>query len=208
MPLVDVPLPVTPRVLSPEVTRLLNAADDRIEQFFNTFSETPVPAFVPSDFVQVYWALDEIANRDLAPTRSFCEWGSGFGVVTCLAAILEWDAVGIEIEPDLIREACALAEEFELPAEFSTGSFIPHRCQDLESELGESSWLRFDGQDAYEELGLDPDDFALISCYPWPGEQQVIFRMFDRIAADGTLLLSYHGLDGVRLQRRVAKRRR
>jgi hypothetical protein len=64
------------------------------------------------------------------------------------------------------------------------------------------AWMTTDAQAAYEDLGLEPDDFDLIFAYPWPGEEQVIFDLFADCAATGALLLTYHGLEGVRLQRK------
>ena len=57
----------------------------------------------------------------------------------------------------------------------------------------------------HEELDLEPDDFDVVFAYPWPGEEQVIFDLFADTAAVGSLLLTYHGMDGVRLQRKVKR---
>ncbi len=205
MPLSEIPLRLEPYALPVEVVSLLDDADARINEFYRANLDTPVPAFVPSDFVLVYQALREIGERGLAPVSLFCDWGSGYGVTSCLAAMLEMDAIGIEIEPDLVREAERLGEDFELAVQFVEGSFVPPGMDFIAEECGESAWLRTDGTSAYEELELDPDDFGLIYCYPWPGEQRAIDRLFEEVAAVGTLLLTYHGLDGMRLQRKLAR---
>jgi hypothetical protein len=44
-----------------------------------------------------------------------------------------------------------------------------------------------------------------VFAYPWPGEEQVIFDLFADTASVGALLLTYHGIDGVRLQRKVKR---
>ena len=67
------------------------------------------------------------------------------------------------------------------------------------------AWLTTTGPDGYDELELDPDDFDVIFAYPWPGEEQVIFDLFADYAAVGALLLTYHGIEGVRLQRKVKR---
>ena len=67
------------------------------------------------------------------------------------------------------------------------------------------AWLSTSGPDGYEELHLEPDDFDVIFAYPWPGEEQVIFDLFADCAAVGALLLTYHGQEGVRLQRKVKR---
>jgi hypothetical protein len=55
-------------------------------------------------------------------------------------------------------------------------------------------------------MGLDINDFDMVFAYPWPGEQHVIERLFDRFAADGALLMTYNGTEGVRLFRRRTAR--
>jgi hypothetical protein len=55
----------------------------------------------------------------------FCEWGSGLGVVTCLAALLEFDANGIEVDSTLAHASRLLAADFDVPVEFAQGNFIP-----------------------------------------------------------------------------------
>ncbi len=59
-----------------------------------------------------------------------------------------------------------------------------------------------------DELGLEPTDFDLIFAYPWPGEEQVIYDLFDRFAAAGAVLITYHGVQGMRVQRKTSKRRK
>src|SRR5947208_2272141 len=97
MPLVDVHLPEVREPLPADVRAFLREADRRIQRFRR---DGRVPAFVPSDYVRVYGTLRALAEADLAPGRLFCEWGSGFGVAACLAALLDFDACGIEIEAD------------------------------------------------------------------------------------------------------------
>src|SRR5207245_474340 len=109
-------------------------ADRRIEQFQTAGR---VPGFVASDFERAYRVLRDLAAADLAPGKLFCEWGSGFGVVACLAAMLEFDACGIEIDGALVGEAQQLADDFDLPVQFVRGSFIPNGA-DTDDEY---AWL-------------------------------------------------------------------
>src|SRR5262245_62800329 len=122
MPLVDLDLKSRPAPMPASVRQFLREADRRIEQFQAT---SKAHAFVPSDHFSAFGALQSLAESALAPGGRFCEWGSGFGVVTCLAAMIGFDACGIEIEADLVDAARRLAEDFELSAEFVCGSFIP-----------------------------------------------------------------------------------
>ena len=45
----------------------------------------------------------------------------------------------------------------------------------------------------------------VVFSYPWPGEEQVIFDVFEASAAVGALLLTYHGQEGMKLQRKVKR---
>ncbi len=48
---------------------------------------------------------------------------------------------------------------------------------------GEFAWLTTDAPSAYDDLGLDVDEFDVIFAYPWPGEEDVVIDPFDRYAA-------------------------
>src|ERR1700676_814825 len=120
MPLVDVELLTEASELSGEIKAFLREAERRIEEFQR---DRIIPSFVPSDFGQVFAVLQTLARGAVSPGMLFCEWGSGFGVVTCMAAMLEFDAWGIEIEAELVDYAQQLAADFDLPVEFVCGSF-------------------------------------------------------------------------------------
>jgi hypothetical protein len=168
-------------------------------------SRAAIPAFVPSEFAVVYRALNAIASNHLSAGRRFIEWGSGVGVVTCLASLAGFDAVGIEIEPRLVELACTLAADHAVDVQFSCGSFVPDGIEPSVDFSGDVNWLSTTGPEGYSALGLEIDDFDLVFAYPWPGEEQVIFDLFSDTAAVGALLLTYHGLEGVRLQRKVRR---
>jgi len=197
--------PATP--LPRRVRDLLEDADERIERFSHDHRDRPVPAFVPCDFVQAYHTLAHATALSLAPGGRFAEWGSGVGVVTCLASLLGYDAVGIEVEEELVEVAVALAEDHAVEAEFLSGSFIPEGGDEVLDTHAynlsrDVTWLRTDTQDVYEELGLDPDDFDLVFAYPWPGEEETIFDLFAEFGSVGAVLMTHHGENGMRLQRK------
>jgi predicted O-methyltransferase YrrM len=204
MRLVEVEFETGDAALPEDVARLLDDARRRIDEMDEAF-RTSVPAFVPSDFEAVYRALDYIQTKRITTGRRFIEWGSGIGVVTCMASRLGFDAVGIEVEAPLVEMAEQLAGDFGIATQFVCGSFVPEGEEPHIDAAGEVTWLRTDAVDGYEELELDPDDFDVVFAYPWPGEEQVIFDLFQRCAAVGTLLLTYHSQDGLRLQRKVRR---
>lgn len=200
--LLPISLELDPRPLPTRVEELLREADVRIEQFQHSRQDTPVAGFVPSDFPTVYHRLEALAELNLAAGHRFLEWGSGVGVVACLASMLGFDAMGIEIEPELVTIANGLAEDHEIEAQFACGSFVPEGCEGLLDRQEDITWLRADGANAYEELGLEPDDFDVIFAYPWPGEEQIVFDLFAKTAAVGAILMTFHGQEGVRVVRK------
>lgn len=204
MRLVEVELEPTSDAIPVEVAALLADAHERLRKFDADFQAT-IPAFVPCDFEQVYHALVQIQARRLAAGHQFIEWGSGVGAVTCLAAIVGFDAVGIEIESPLVKIAESLAADHGVSVEFACGSYVPEGAEPIVDTLGEVTWLRTDRPSSYEDLDLEPEDFDLVFAYPWPGEEQVIFDLFASAASTGALLLTFHGQDGVRLQRKVRR---
>ncbi len=197
MPLVDLPLPADNAAIPGDVRAFLREADRRIEQFGRACR---VPGFVPSDFAGAYRLLRSLAEGVVPCGNLFCEWGSGFGVVTCLATMLDFDACGIEIEGELVDAARRLADDFDLPATFVRGSFIP-AGSDLGPETA-CAWLSVEGESAEPELGLGPADFDVIFAYPWPDEEGVVADLFEQHAAAGALLVSYHSCGDLRLRRK------
>ncbi len=202
-------LDISPReeVLPDNVASFISEANDRIEQFVAARLDEPVHGFVASDYPLVYNTLRTIVDVHLAPGDSFCEWGSGMGVVACLASLLGFDACGIEIDHDLANASQRLADDFDIAAEFAQGSFIPEGGDKCADEIVDFHWLVTNADSAYDELDLQPDDFAVIFAYPWPGEEHVIEQLFDRYASAGAVLVTYHGTEGIRIRRKRHRRR-
>lgn len=208
MPLAEVELSIDESQVPSEVVDFLREADARISVFFGN-SAVRAGSFFPSDFLSVYHALRAICSANLAAGNSFCEWGSGFGVVASLAAMLEFDACGIEYEGCLVDASRRLAHDFDVPVEFVCGSFIPpggeiYTDEACATAAGDFFWLVTESDDAYEELGRDPDDLDVVFAYPWPDEERVIEDLFDNYAAVGSLLLMHHEYQTVRLKRKVS----
>ena len=207
MPLTDLAVNIREGRIPREIASFVDESDARIQSFIEN-RNVRITGFVPSDFEPVYFALRAIVEQDLATGDVFCEWGSGFGVVAMLAALLEFDACGIEIEDSLVEGARDLAEDFGLPVDFVTGSFIPEGGESIVERLcsGEDAWLTPTTDDAYLQLGLRVCDFDVIYAFPWPGEEHVIAALFDEFASVGALLLTFGPIEGVRIRRKVVKR--
>jgi hypothetical protein len=204
MALVDVVLSIEDQILPTEVQTFLREAEVRIEQFQR---DCRVPAFIPSDYVRAYTVLRALSEATVAPGPLFCEWGSGFGVVACLAAMLGFDAHGIEIEAELVDAARCLAGDFDLPVEFICGSFIPAGSRPRLAADNAFAWLTVRTSHPADGSQLGPADFDIIFAYPWPDEEHVIATLFDRHAAPGAVLISYHEGEDFRIRRKVRSRK-
>jgi hypothetical protein len=203
--LTDLELAPSTASMPPDVRRFLREANRRIDLFQEG---ARVPGFVPSDFDSVYGLLRTLSESSLARGRQFCEWGSGFGVVACLAALLDFDAVGIEIEPALVREAQQLADDFEIPVEFVAGSYVPRGADRAAISDGNYSWFTPDADYSYDELGLDPSDMDVVFVYPWPDEEPVTLQVFERYCSRGAILITHHGGADYRLRRNAKAQNR
>ncbi len=196
--------PPVPQSLAP----FIREADERIARFLDDIRSTSTIAFVPSDFSVAAAALAHIRESHLAPGPRFLEWGAGYAVVAGLAGSLGYESHAIEIDPVLVSAARNLARDFNLRHAIAEGSFIPPGADHLADTSADHAWLALGGPDGYDALGLEPDDFDVIYCYPWPGEERVILRLFDHCAPAGALLITYHGLEGVRINRKRPSRSR
>ncbi|HVL16328.1 MAG TPA: hypothetical protein VM529_27395 [Gemmata sp.] len=205
MPLIDLAVPTHTDRPPPAVRRLIREADRRIAEFQ---SDARCPAFVPSSYAEVYGVLHALSDGNATRGRQFCEWGSGFGVVADLAAMLDFESCGIEVEAQLVGEANRLAEDVGLSVEFVHGSFIPPGAERRVLAAGNYSWLTTESTNAYEELGLEPEDMDVVFAYPWPDEVEVVAELFERYCGVGAILATHHGGDEFRLRRKVGRRAR
>jgi hypothetical protein len=199
MPLLNVPRPGPAGPIPTNIRAFLREADRRIRGYYRRHRNS---AFVPCNFRGAYGILQHLAAQAEAAGTLFCEWGSGFGVVTCLAALLEFDAYGIEVDSTLVRASRRLAADFDVPVEFAQGSFIPAGDRILMRATGSFASLTTTAAPAHEELGLATEDFGIIFAYPWPDEERAIGQLFEHHAGVGALLVTYHGGEDFRLRRK------
>lgn len=143
--------------------------------------------FVPADYVLVWDALRVLRPLMRKESRKpvFLEWGSGMGVVTLMAAALGWDACGIEIQEDLVRESRSFSRQFGLPARFIRGSFFP------------------EDREAPENLESLCARASVVYVYPWPDYEIQTYDLFDRMCGPESVLLAYHGVEDVRAFRKL-----
>ncbi len=208
MPLEDVtPQPTEERIGSlvlPESTkRLIADCEERYAEFNERSRDEPVVAFVQSDLSTIYRGLAWTLQKGLTTGNALLEWGSGVGAVALLGCQLGYAATGIEVDASLVEDARDLATIHELDVEFACGSFIPDDADVLPQDMDEFAWLDTDTLSAYDELGVDIDDFDLVFAYPWPGEQELLYELFETYASRGACLLTNHGVEGLRLHRKI-----
>lgn len=157
--------------------------------------------FVNCDFHLSAQTLQWIFGNHMLSGNRFCELGSGFGVVTMLAAEKSMESVGIEIEPELVNQAVDLATDLGNEAKFYCGSFVPRGASISEHDCDVQNVVIEEG-DVYKEIGLAMDDFDLFFAFPWPGEHTFFEAVFEACASDGALLLTYRGREGMHLLRK------
>ncbi len=193
--------PAAAAALPDEVSSYLAEANRRIDHLFETERNKRTPKFIPSDPGLLFAALQFVTSEDMPLGRVYCEWGSGLGVGTCIAALLGYDAFGIEIEPDLVRMSRELAEDCRIPVEIIEGSYIPEGFESY-GGVGGEGLVRpgefIGGGDPgfaphYDGMPCATDEIDVFFVYPWPGEQEFMQELFEAVAADGAILLAYYG---------------
>jgi len=195
-----------------DVARFIAEADLRYDRFWEAQGRRRFPRYVPSEPAQVYAALQQILTGDLLLGRVFCEWGSGFGVATGLAALLGYEAHGVEIEEQLVDYARSLHEQCGIRATLIQGSYFPEGYTSYSAwggdQLIKDASSNYDAEERafsprYEGMDYDLDEIDLFFAYPWPGEQEMMLELFDTLAGDGALLLAYYGDENLCLYQRI-----
>ena len=196
---VEIPLPE-------KVQAFIEEADRRCDAFYDAQLNKRYPRYVPSEPAQVYAALKHVSDQGLPLGETFLEWGSGFGVATGLAALLGYEATGIEIQEDLVAKAEDLLAHQGIDAAFIPTSYIPDGFIEYEN-FGTTDIVRDnfeDGQAArYEDMDLDIAEIDLFFAYPWPGEQEMMLKLFDALAGEGAILVAYFGDKEINLYRKL-----
>lgn len=207
---VDIEMPEA--TVSDEVARLLDTCSRGWERFFADTDDHQAPRFVPSIPEIVFSALEEVTKQNLPPKRVFCEWGSGFATATCIAALLGYKAYGIEIEEELVRLSRAIARRLRIPVEIICTSMFPEGYDmyagvDGATLMTPTLFSKHNDMDKrplrYDGMDVDIAEIGLFFAYPWPEEQTLIQELFDAVAGEGAILVSYHNDKKVCVFRKV-----
>jgi len=197
MPLSEIKLELD-QSISSDIHDFLAQADQRCDEFFDTGANKTLPRFLPANYHLVALALEELKREHPLLGLRFCEWGSGLGTATCLAAKLGFDAWGVEIEGELVKRARALATAAKLPATFLETSLLPDGFDFLQTQGGMellSPQSSATGELSYPESDWTLDEVDLFYSYPWPEEQEATLALFEKVACAGAYLLCYFGDD-------------
>jgi hypothetical protein len=179
------------------VARLIETCSRGWERFFAD-NDDLAPRFVPSVPEIVYAALQEVTKQNLPPNRVFCEWGSGFATATCMAALLGYQAYGIEIEAELVSLSRAIARRLRLPVEIICTSIFP-QGYGLHAGVGGTALVQPGSVNhhnrrarRYHGMDIDIADIGLFFVYPWPEERELMQELFDAVAAAEAILIAYY----------------
>ena len=158
--------------------------------------------------------MAEVTRRKLPPTRVFCEWGSGFGTATCLAALLGYEAYGLEIDAELVRLSRAIARRMGIPVTILCTSFLPAGYAASAGGDGvalvtpaavraHTDTAEARGPLRYAGMAITITDIGLFFAYPWPEERELMRQLFEAVARAGALLVVYHTDTDIRVWRKV-----
>ena len=147
--------------------------------------------FVAADYNSVLAALLAVRR----PGLRFLEWGSGTGVITIMADLLDFDACGIELDPSLVEVARDLALRWASNARFATGSFLPMGWEWRNARGDARPGTLGDGPSGYLKLGRPLDDFDVVYGYPWMGEEPLMLDLMRSHGGENAILL-IHSPDG------------
>ena len=187
---------------SPEVPEpfasLIQDADERWEKFWAQKLNKRYPRYVASEPAQVYAALRHVRDEGLALGERFIEWGSGFGVATDLAAQLGFEATGIELEDGLVAIAESLAEKHQTGAEFIATTYIPEGYISYDhvggSDIVPDESFGYQAEPpCYDGMDIGLDEIDVFFVYPWPGEQEMMLKLFQSVASEDAILIAYYG---------------
>jgi hypothetical protein len=191
------------------VAKTIADAWETIQAFQTQTRNNPVKGFHPSDFEGAYqWLVGLKKQFSQNAIPRFCEWGSGFGVTSYLAQSLGYEATAIESDPKLFQAAQRWQNRIGASFTHLNGSFIPPSFLEKHQSITAFNptptlWLNLNVESRSESNRLDSHEFDLVYAYPWPGEEEFIFELFDVVSKPGALLLTFHGAADFRLHQKT-----
>jgi len=170
----------------------IETAAEQVQNFLS--GNQNVTTLLGSDPLAFCTGLKALLDQGIVTGGNFCDWGSGIGLITGLAALNGFDAHGIELEPAFVTEAGILCRKYSLSVKFVCGSFVPAGLDEQFKVLGTygaTNWRVTRERDVYDALGKQCVEIDLIYAYPWPREVELYERLFDLAARKGAVLWLY-----------------
>ena len=199
---IDFPAGMDSHPIDQAARTLIRGAQDRIQAFQDRWDQPQIEQFVASDYELVHRAIQWVVKERLMMGNRMLEWGCGFAVVAAIGSRLGLDVIGVESEAVLLKQAQQTLIDFDTPVDLVRGNFLPQGAEALSHDPDFPS-LGHDVESAYELMGLDLDDFAMVFGYPWPGEERFHQAVFERYGATGGLLMLFCGPNDLRLWRKI-----
>ena len=199
---IQIPSSVDTTPIPTELATRITSARNEIEAFQDRWDCPQIEQFVAADYPLVYQCLNWTLQSQTLLGQRFLEWGSGFSIVSAIAAEMGLNAFGIEAERDLLAMGRKTIQTWNVSVELVEGNFLPPGAAQLSDDPMLPS-LSHEVADGYAKIGLELDDFAMVYAYPWPGEDDFHEFVFDRYAASGALLMLFCGPNDVRLWRKT-----
>ena len=199
---IQIPSSVDTTPIPTELATRITSARNEIEAFQDRWDCPQIEQFVAADYPLVYQCLNWTLQSQTLLGQRFLEWGSGFSIVSAIAAEMGLNAFGIEAERDLLAMGRKTIQTWNVSVELVEGNFLPPGAALLADDPMLPS-LSHEVADGYAKIGLELDDFAMVYAYPWPGEDDFHEFVFDRYAASGALLMLFCGPNDVRLWRKT-----
>ena len=187
--------------LPAEIKAMIDESDRRIDALFASGGNLQVPRYMPSDPELFFRVLKTMTERNLPLGRVFCEWGCGYGICACIAAKLGYEAYGIELDPRMAKQARSLTDDLGIPIEVLETSYVPDGYDSYSGMGGEvlikeermlSRDDRFVSELIYDGMDREIAEIDIFFVYPWPLEQAFMRELFDEIAAEGAILITFH----------------
>jgi len=121
------------------------------------------------------------------PPAEILDLGAGSGMVVIEFAKRGYNAYGIEINKQRIREAIQNAETATGKIKFAQGNYLP---KEFRARLQPAPNLFLNGKDAYKSLGKQPKDFDAFYIHPYPEQMDLILEFFRIYARQDAVLMA------------------
>jgi hypothetical protein len=188
-----------PPALDPELAARLDALFEEGRAWWHRFdAEVRQDAwhpFVAAEYGSVLTALMSLRR----PGRRFLEWGSGTGVITIMADLLDFDSCGIELDSSLVDVARDFATQWHSNARFAAGSFLPMGWEWRNARGDGRPGTIGDGPSGYLQLGRALDEFDVVYGFPWMGEEPLMLDLMRSHGRDDAILMIHTPQDETKI---------